>query len=410
MEYILNTLNNGLRTVFKPAGTESKVSHCCLIIQKGSRDELNLQCGMAHFTEHMIFKGTKKRNSVQILRRLENGGGDLNAFTTNEYTCIQASFLSEHVHQALELIADMAFNSIFPEDELELERGVILDEIDSYQDIPEEQVFDEFDELLFPNHPLGKPVLGKKETVSAFTRDDMLDFFNMHYVPGNMILGFNGPVPIRYFNYYAKKYFEPAEQKKSAELIPAPIINDSFLKRIQKPINQVHGIIGGRSVSSLHPNRTTMLLLNHILSGGMSSRLNLEIREKRGICYTIDSSYTGYSDTGIFSVYFGTEASKAEKCLHLIKKELNLLRNKSLGTLQLQQAKQRFKGQIALAEEHRVSLLLGICKSIADFGKADSLTELLAKIDGVNSSDILELANYQFEPSHMGTLLLEPFN
>ncbi len=409
MDYTTNLLANSLRTVYKPAENESKISHFCLLINSGSRDELDFETGMAHFTEHMLFKGTTRRSTVQLLKRLEVAGGELNAFTTKEYTCVYASFLNEHLERAMELISDMAFNSIFPEAEIDREKGVIADEIESYQDVPEELIQDEFDELLFQNDPLGKCILGTRESITSFNRNHFLDYMARHYVPANMTIGLSTALPEKKFRHYAEKYFGSANAGTVPGRTPVKALDLVLSKRVAKPISQVHAMIGRRACSIHDSQRMTMMLINNLLGGpGMSSVLNLEIREKKGICYTIESGYSGYRDSGIFSVYFGTEAAKAEKCLALVHKELKLLKTQALSGMNLHQAKQRFKGQIALAEESRSSVLISICKSILDFGKADPIPVLFEYIDAITSKEILELSVNMFDPKDLFSLVFEP--
>lgn len=409
MDYTTQLLGNGLRTVYKSAEKSNTISHFCLLINSGSRDERDWEIGMAHFTEHMLFKGTEKRNTVQILKRLEVAGGELNAFTTKEYTCIYASFLNEHLQRAIELIADMVLNSSFPEAEIEREKSVIADEIESYQDIPEELIQDEFDELLFPSDSLGNCILGTKEGISQFTRAQFLDYMSRHYIPANMTIGLSSALPEKTYLSYITRYFGESTGKGVPErnLLAG---NSSILEqRIGKPITQVHGMIGRKALSLHDDNRTTLLLINNLLGGpGMSSKLNLEIREKKGICYTIESNYSAYRDTGIFSIYFGTDANKFEKCISLINKELKLLQHSTLSSIHLHQAKQRFKGQIALAEESRSSVLISICKSIIDYGQADTIPELFKKVDAITAADILDLSGDFFESAELSTLIFEP--
>lgn len=409
MDYTTQLLGNGLRTVYKSAEKSNTISHFCLLINSGARDERGWEIGMAHFTEHMLFKGTDKRNTIQILKRLEVAGGELNAFTTKEYTCIYASFLNEHLQRAIELIADMVLNSTFPEAEIEREKSVIADEIESYQDIPEELIQDEFDELLFPSDSLGNSILGTKDGISLFTRSQFLDYMARHYIPSNMTIGLSSALAEKTFVNYITRYFG----ESTGSSVPERTIltgNPPILeRRIGKPISQVHGMIGRKALSLHDDNRTTMLLINNLLGGpGMSSKLNLEIREKKGICYTIESNYSAYRDTGIFSVYFGTEAIKAEKCISLINKELKLLQHSTLSSTHLHQAKQRFKGQIALAEESRSSVLISICKSIIDYGQADTIPELFKKVDAISATDILNLSSDFFESGLLSILIFEP--
>ncbi|UKJ07431.1 M16 family metallopeptidase [Solitalea lacus] len=408
MEYNLLTLKNGIRILHKPA-QESGITHMCLIINTGSRDETNSTVGLAHFIEHLLFKGTQKRNTYQILNRLEVVGGDLNAYTTKEQTCIHASFLNEHLERALDLLTDITFHSIFPQNELEKEKGVVLDELDSYKDTPEEHIQDEFDELIFTDHLLGNNILGTPESIKAFTQQNIFDFIQKNYNTHEIALGVYGNISEKKLQKLADKYLSPIlENNQSKERTAA---NGYTAKTVQKEksCNQTHCIIGGRSYNLTNDKKHGMLLLNNLLGGpGMSSRLNLEIRERIGACYTIESSFVPMTDTGMFSIYFGTDEEKAERCVKLIHKELKKLRDHALTPLLLQQAKQRFKGQIALAEESRISVIIAMTKSLLDYGRVDSLPELFAKIDNVSAADLLEIANENFSPQQLSMLTFVP--
>jgi predicted Zn-dependent peptidase len=407
MEYQLYTLSNGIRVMYKYA--PSAVTHCCLLVNAGSRDELPNQEGLAHFIEHLLFKETERRSTNQILNRLEIVGADLNAYTTKEYTCIHASFLNPYLERAIDLFEDIVFHSTFPEDELEKERGVIQDEIASYLDQPEEAIQDDFEELLFKDHPIGKNILGTTETVGALSRDDMKQFIATNYNTNDIIFAVIGDYDFKKVSKLGDKYFghiEPNYNKKSRI---TPVVNVTGNHIIHKPISQTHCVIGNQAYSSSHHHKTGLLLLNNLLGGmGMSNRLNLEIREKHGIAYTIESNYTALTDTGIFSIYFGTDAEKADKAAKLVHKELKKLREQKLGTLQLHQTKQKFIGQIALAEENRMSLIISMAKSLIDFNYVDTLPQLFEKINAVTAEQLLEISNEIFDESKMITLLFEP--
>ncbi|SMO39556.1 M16 family metallopeptidase [Solitalea koreensis] len=408
MEYKLLELSNGIRVIHK-AGSGSGITHLCFMVNTGSRDEPDTKMGLAHFLEHLLFKGTQKRNTYQILNRLEVVGGDLNAYTTKEQTCIHASFLDHQLERALELITDITFRSTFPSHELEKEKGVVLDELDSYRDVPEELIQDEFDELVFENHPLGHNILGTPESINGFTGEDINNFQLNTWSTHEMVVGVLGNVSEKKLQRLIDKYLAViTENKPSKNRLPVNGFNHR-IQSIEKSISQTHCLLGGRSYTIHDPKKAGMLLLNNLLAGpGMSSRLNLEIREKFGACYTIESNYTPMSDTGVFSIYFGTDAEKTEKCLKLIHKELKKLREQPLGSLQLQQAKQRFKGQIALAEENRVAVIIAMAKSLLDYGTIDSLEEVFKKIDKVTNVELQEIANENFLPEYLNMLTYLP--
>ncbi|MCC8424506.1 pitrilysin family protein [Mucilaginibacter sp. UR6-11] len=407
MEYQLYTLSNGIRIMYKYA--PSSVTHCCVLVNAGSRDELPGQEGLAHFIEHLLFKETERRSTNQILNRLELVGADLNAYTTKEYTCIHASFLNPYLERTLDLFEDILFHSTFPEEEVEKERGVIQDEIASYLDQPEEAIQDDFEELLFKDHPIGKNILGTTETVGRLNRGDMKQFIAANYNTNEIIFAVIGDYDFKKVSRLGDKYFGGIAPNYNTKNRLTPGFNIGGKHIIHKPISQTHCIIGNQAYSSSHKNKTGLLLLNNLLGGmGMSNRLNLEIREKYGIAYTIESNYTALTDTGIFSIYFGTDTEKAEKAARLVHKELKKLRGQKLGTLQLHQNKQKFIGQIALAEENRMSLIISMAKSLVDFNYVDTLPQLFEKINNVTASQLLEISNEIFDESKMMTLLFEP--
>ncbi|MCO4293425.1 insulinase family protein [Solitalea sp. MAHUQ-68] len=408
MEYSLLTLKNGIRVLHKPA-QESGIMHMCLMINTGSRDETNQTIGLAHFIEHLLFKGTKKRNTYQILNRLEVVGADLNAYTTKEQTCIHASFLNEHFERALDLLTDITFHSIFPLTELEKEKGVVLDELDSYKDTPEEHIQDEFDEIVFHDHTLGNNILGTPESIKAFKQSDIIQFIRDNYNTHEIVLGVYGNISEKKLQRLTDKYLGDIAENN---YVKTRVAANGYIAKIDKKEKncvQTHCIIGGRSYNLNSDKKTGMLLVNNLLGGpGMSSRLNLEIRERFGACYTIESSFVPMSDTGMFSIYFGTDDEKAARCVKLVHKELKKLRENGLSAIQLHQAQQRFKGQIALAEESRISVIIAMTKSLLDYGSVDSLPELFAKIDRVSTNDILDIANENFALDKLSMLTFVP--
>lgn len=404
MEYSLFTLKNGIRVLHHPAG-DTDIVHACVVINSGSRDEPEGKAGLAHFIEHLLFKGTLKRNTFQVLNRLEAVGGDLNAYTTKEHTCIHASFLSPFTERALELLSDVLFRSTFPEGELRKEKSVVLDELDSYQDTPEEQINDDFEEIVFRHHPLGNNILGTPESIRDFTREDIFNFRRQNYATGEMVIGISSAEKPGKLRQLCEKHFGPVAENRGQRTRLAVNGYMPEEKISKKPISQAHFVLGGRSYPVHDNKKTAMLLLNNLLGGpSMSARLNLAVREKHGICYTIESGYSPMSDTGLFSIYFGTDKEKAEKCLKLIHRELKKLREQPLGSTQLYQAQQRFKGQIALAEEARLSVIIYMCKSLLDYDRIESLKEAFEKIDRVSAGDLIEVANEVLQPQKLSLL------
>lgn len=407
IDHELLHLPNGIRLLYKSA-QNTLITHCCLLINVGSRDEDFHRPGLAHFIEHLLFKGTEKRKAYQVLNFLEVVGGDLNAYTTKEQTCIHASVMNEHAKRALELMADITFHSTFPQQELEKEKGVILDEIDSYKDLPEELIQDEFDEMLFEGHPLGNSILGTLESVQSFGRQDIADFMKAGYLPSQMVVAVHSSIPFAKIKAMVEQFYG-AVPASSAELKRESVsAYRPQQKTVRKNMHQAHALIGNRCYSINHQQKTAMLLLNTILGGGMSSKLNMNIREKYGIAYSIESNYSPMSDSGYFSIYMGTDKDKMDRCLHLVQKELRQLRETALSPRALQQSKQRFIGQIGLSEESRLGVIIAMAKSLLDHGRIDSLPEIYAKIEAVSAQDLLAVANEVTEESQQSCLVYLP--
>jgi predicted Zn-dependent peptidase len=407
MDYQVHHLQNGIRVLHKPS--PSNISHTCIVINAGSRDENPSKDGLAHFIEHLLFKQTEKRNTNQILNRLELVGGDLNAYTTKEYTCVHASFLKPHLERSLDLFEDIVFHSVFPEEEMKKEKDVILDEIASYQDQPDEAINDDFEDLLFEGHPLGRNILGTPLTVQGLTKQDITDYHKANYRTDEIIIGILGDYDFKTIIRLSEKIFGGIPTNLPVRIREKTGTYSAKNLVFTKPINQSHCVIGNRSYSMHHKQKTAFLLLNNLLGGtGMTSRLNLEIREKYGIAYTIESNYTPMSDTGIFSIYFSTDTEKTEKAIKLVEKELRKLREQKLGPVQLRQAKDKFIGQIALGEENRIGLLISMSKSLLDYGRVDSLEEIFSKINAVSDSQVLEIANEMFDPKVLSAMIFNP--
>ena len=407
MEYNVHTLPNGIRILHVPSA--SAISHACIIINSGSRDENDENPGLAHFIEHLIFKRTEKRSTNQILNRLESVGADLNAYTTKEYTCIHASFLNPYLDRTLELFNDIVFHSTFPEDEMDKEKSVVLDEIASYLDQPEEAIYDDFEDLVFSGHALGRNILGTTESVSKITQKDIHQFIKENYHTDKMVIAVLGNYSLnKVVKVGAKHYSEiPANLHTSTRETPlkAPVVTKTF----NKPIQQAHAMLGSQAYSLHHPYKTGLLLLNNLLGGnGMSSILNLQIREKYGIAYTIESGYSPLSDTGIFTLYFGTDKEKVNKASALIFKELKKLRDNHFSEVQLQKAKNKFIGQIALGEENRIGLIISMAKSLIDYDKIDDLETVFSKIQAVSTTDIGNITNEILDESNLSALTFYP--
>ena len=404
MEFHTFSLSNGLRVIFKR--TNRPVSHCGIVINAGSRDEEAGQEGLAHYIEHCIFKGTKKRKTYHILSRLDNVGGEINAYTGKEDTWIYGSFLNEYLDRSLELISDIVLNSTFPQKEIEKEKDVIIDEISSYKDSPGEQIFDDFEELIFENHPLGNPVLGSEESVAKLSRDHILDFIEKNYSSETMVLSVLGDYTLAKVKKLAEKYFESVKRSntKKEKREEFKIYKPSDIE-IEMDTHQVHYIAGGIGYSSADERRTPLHLMNNYLGGpAMNSLLNLEVREKHGIAYNIESSYQPYSDTVVFEIYLGTDKKMFEKSKKLVDKQLKKLRENKLGVNQLQTAKNQVLGQIALAQESGVGTMMGLGTSYLFYDRVDTLSEVFARINKVTAEDVLAVANEVLDTSTFSSI------
>ncbi|SFH10157.1 M16 family metallopeptidase [Pedobacter insulae] len=407
MEYNVHTLRNGIRVLHVPSA--SPISHACILINSGSRDEEDSQMGLAHFIEHLIFKRTEKRTTNQILNRLESVGADLNAYTTKEYTCIHASFLQPYVDRTLELFNDIVFHSVFPIEELDKEKGVILDEITSYLDQPEEAINDDFEDMLFANHALGRNILGTPSTVTALDQHDIKQFIKNNYRTDEIVVAVLGNYSFNKVAKIGEKYFSDVPENSSLSKRVAPIVNAPQHVKVNKQIMQAHSMLGTQTYSLHHPYKAGLLLLNNILGGnGMSSVLNLQIREKYGIAYTIESNYSPLSDAGIFALYFGTDKEKVERATNLIFKEFKKIRSAKMTEIQLQKAKNKFIGQIALGEENRIGLIISMAKSLIDYDKIDSLETVFNKIRAVSVADMDAIANDVLDEGNLSSLTFYP--
>jgi len=394
-EYYTYTLENDIRFIHKPCS--SLISHLCFFINSGTRDEIKNEHGIAHFIEHSVFKGTKKRNSIKIINCLGNVGGELNAYTSKEETVIYASFLNTYTNKAVELISDLVFNATFPQNEIDKEKNVIIDEINSYKDNPVELIFDEFENHLFSNHSLGNFILGHKKSIKKFKTIDLKNFVERTYNTDEIVIGYIGDISkskiLKIINKVVGKY--PKNLRKYKRQIFVNNKPFSYVKN--KNIFQSHCLIGGNAYSYNNPKKTTLFLLNNILGGpALNSKLNIALREKNGLSYNIESQYSPYSDTGIINIYFGTENNSLEKSIDIVRKELNKICNKSLSVHQLNIAKNQLIGLIALNQENQLNELFSISKSNIAFNKVDTFEDIKKKILKITPSDLQEVANEIF--------------
>lgn len=407
MDVQVHKLNNGIRIIHHQV--DSPVAHCGIMINAGSRDESAPEQGMAHFIEHALFKGTRKRKAYHILSRLEDVGGELNAYTTKEETWFYSSFMKEYYERSIELLSDIVFHSILPKKELDKEKDVIMDEIYSYLDSPSESIFDDYEELIYHGHPIGRNILGTKKTLQSFAPENAKSFIDKHYNTDEIILSSVGNLDFNKLVRYAEKHLSAIPENKRTHQRLGLNGYESRILKVKKDILQAHCIIGNRAYAATNEKARILILLSNLLGGpGMNSRLNLGIREKHGITYTIESNYTTYNDTGVWSIYFGTEAQTVKKTIRLINKELEKLRENPLGPSQLLKAKKQLIGQLAIAQENNCNLMQNIAKSYMTFGKVESIESTNEKIMAISPEEIQEVAKEIFDPSKLSTIIYEP--
>ncbi|MGE0077380.1 MAG: M16 family metallopeptidase [Bacteroidales bacterium] len=404
MEFELHTLHNGIRIAHKRVN--SPVAYCCIMINAGTRDELENEHGMAHFIEHVIFKGTKKRRAYHIMSRLEDVGGELNAYTTKEETVVHATFLKNDYSRAFELVADIVFRSTFPEKEIKKEKDVIIDEINSYKDNPSELIYDDFEDLIYEGHPFGRNILGTKRHLNKFGRKHIYEFIARNYNTDQIIFCSVGDIPFNRVKKLAERYFGWVITNIRKQ--PRLAISSYYpkAKSINKSTYQTHCILGTVAYDLQDPKRIGMYLLNNILGGpGSNSRLNLALREKHGYAYNVESMYTPYTDTGLFTIYFGTDKENLEKASNIVQKELSKIREQRLGILQLFKAKRQLIGQLAIAAESSENLMLSAAKSFLVYNQPDDLNTVVSQIENINSAEIMEIANEITAPNLISTLI-----
>ena len=405
MQYSSFVLPTGLRIVHLPS--DSPVSYCGFVVNAGTRDEQSGQYGLAHFVEHTLFKGTEKRKARHILNRMEVVGGELNAYTTKEETFLYTICLQEDIERAIELLSDLIYRSQFPEAEIEKEREVIIDEIHSYEDSPSELIFDEFENLLFAGSDLGHAILGDVESIRHFTSASCRNFVDKFYSSVNPVFFSCGRTPfsriLRYVEKYSAMFFSGAPNRslrRYPESMPAKSITQD------KNLHQTHVVIGGKAYGMFEDKRMGLLLLNNILGGpGMNSRLNVNLREKYGLVYSVESEIVSYTDTGVFTIYFGCEHESKEQCCRLIQKELKLLRDKRLSGSQLATAVKQWKGQLGISSENKESVALRLGKCFLHFNRHDTLPETYQKIDALTTEGLLEIANEIFDENRLFSLI-----
>lgn len=403
MTYNIHTLPNGLRIIHAP--NQSAVAYCGFAVDAGTRDEADNEQGMAHFVEHLLFKGTKKRHAWHILNRMEHVGGDLNAYTNKEETIVYSAFLAEHFPRAVELLSDIVFHSTFPQHEIDKEVEVIIDEIQSYEDSPSELIFDDFEELLFPNHPLGRNILGKPDLLHQFKSEDALRFTSRYYRPENMIFFVQGNVDFKRVVRLVEKSTADLTSNIGTYTRKHPDIYIPQNLTLHRDTHQAHVMIGSRGYDAHNEKRTALYLLNNILGGpGMNSRLNVSLRERSGLVYNVEANLTSYTDTGVFCIYFGTEHDDVDRCMRLVKKELKKLCDKPLSIAQLAAAKKQIIGQIGVARDNAESTALGMAKTFLHYNKMDDPQEVFQRIEALTSKELWEVSNEIFAENQLSTL------
>lgn len=404
MQYNIHTLSNGLRIIHEPSS--SKVAYCGFAVDAGTRDEAENEQGMAHFVEHLIFKGTRKRKAWHILNRMENVGGDLNAYTNKEETVIYSAFLIEHFGRALELLADIVFHSTFPQNEIEKETEVIIDEIQSYEDTPSELIFDDFEDMIFRNHPLGRNILGRPDLLKKFRSEDAMAFTSRFYQPSNMVFFVLGDFNFQKIVRQVEKLLVdlPLVTVENQRTIPPLYVPEQLV--VHKETHQAHVMIGSRGYNAYDDKRTALYLLNNILGGpGMNSRLNVSLRERRGLVYTVESNLTSYTDTGAFCIYFGTDPEDVDTCLKLTYKELKRMRDVKMTSSQLMAAKKQLIGQIGVASDNNENNALGMAKTFLHYNKYESSESVFRRIEALTAEGLLEVANEMFAEEYLSTLI-----
>ncbi len=403
--YEYHTLPNGIKIIL--SHTPSRVTYSGVYINVGSRDEVGADEGMAHFIEHSLFKGTEHRKAYHILNRIDGVGGELNAFTTKEETCVYASSLSEHLERCLELFADILFHSTFPLNEIEREKDVVLEEINSYNDSPSELIYDQYEELAYEGHPLAHNILGTKRNVKKFTPERLRRHMERNYTPERMVVTVSGNVEMGRLVKLCERYFGGVQNNRS---IPntrkeKPAFR-LFDRHINRHTHQAHVLIGCEAPDIYHGDKTAFTLLNNILGGpAMNSRLNVAIRERYGFCYNIESQYVPFSDTGLFYIYAGVDLDAEEKVRHLITNELLRMAETPLTERQLRSAQRQMMGQMAINDDFGMNEMQSIGKAYLSYDHVNTLEEMNADLLAVTPSELMRVAQERFHPEKFSTLV-----
>ena len=441
MKYNTHTLDNGLRIIHLPS--DSKVVYCGYQINAGTRNEEPGEEGLAHFCEHVTFKGTERRKAWHILNCLESVGGDLNAYTNKEGTVYYSAILKEHIARAVDLLSDIVFHSVYPQAEIDKEVEVICDEIESYNDSPAELIYDEFENILFKGSPLGHNILGTAEQVRSFTTEDALRFTRKLYRPDNAIFFAYGDIDFKKLVRLLQKALADDDSGKlAAGILPQisqitqisrdenPVTTEKSVSSVksvgpknypsvgeeiagqtivmQKNTHQAHVMIGTRAYDVNDDRRMPLYLLNNILGGpGMNAKLNLALREHNGLVYTVESTMVAYGDTGTWSIYFGCDEHDIKRCLRLVRKELDRMMEKPLSDSQLKAAKKQIKGQIGVACDNRENFALDFGKSFLHYGWEKNVDCLYEQVEAITSQQIQDVARELFDKNRLITLIFK---
>ena len=420
MKYNTYTLDNGLRIIHLPS--DSKVVYCGYQINAGTRNEEPGEEGLAHFCEHVTFKGTERRKAWHILNCLESVGGDLNAYTNKEGTVYYSAILKEHIARAVDLLTDIVFHSVYPQAEIDKEVEVICDEIESYNDSPAELIYDDFENIIFKGSPLGHNILGTAEQVRSFKTEDALRFTRKLYRPDNAIFFAYGDIDFKKLVRLLKKSFLSEERRVKSEKFNSPEAQTQFNIQystfntqhsfagqtivMQKNTHQAHVMIGTRAYDVNDSRRMPLYLLNNMLGGpGMNAKLNLALREHNGLVYTVESTMAAYGDTGIWSIYFGCDEHDVKRCLRLVRKELDKFMLKPLSEAQLKAAKKQIKGQVGVACDNRENFALDFGKSFLHYGWEKNVDRLYEQVDEITAEQIQAVAQELFDKDRLTTLI-----
>lgn len=403
------TLSNGLTVVTEKVESVKSVS-VGIWAKTGSRNETDAQAGVTHFLEHMLFKGTESRSSYDIALSMESVGGYLNAFTSSEYTCYYSRCLNTQLEQALDVLSDMVLHPSFPENEIEKEKKVVIEEMKMYRDSPSDYLFEDFSSGVFENHPLGRPVIGYEETVSNFKRADLYEYMSDRYQPDNLLVAVAGNMAHDEVVGLVADYFAGVEGAEGSDHDPSLTPYETKTRRLQKAIEQTHLIIGKRGLNYDHPDKYKLLLTNTVLGGGMSSRLHQNVREKYGYCYTISSFNQSYRDTGMYGVYVGTDEEYVDHVEKLILKELKKLQDETVPAKELDEAKAQLKGKLLLSLESMSNRMRRLAKGQIYYDRFITLEELIENIDGVTSEGVQDFAQSFFNGEDFSKSILIPEN